>query len=273
VNPAAEKLLQNALRICKDPAVSALIEGALEVETSPDPRSRHARNQKAYRDRKRDRDRSLNGHDPGHDPITKVTDALSIVSGSVIDPLSNVSARVIAFGGRGGPLGSASIERSPVDLKEGARAREVTDALSSVIGPVTEVRRIENATDDACFGLAVTAWTEQISIGIGKPFPTPKRSELLKLVETIVSYCPDVNSRVEWARQKAQAFIQAKRDGYKGRVSVHVFADFCAEPCPPTSSVQCIDDRQRARDRAHRELKKAAVRAPTNLLDFVKVGR
>lgn len=106
----------------------------------------------------------------------------------------------------------------------------VTPVTEPVTQPVTRDSQARsrtsatNVTGDGAFGLAVAALADGIRSVTGVPFAPPKAgAELQKLIGAMLAHCPDVASRVDWARTAGAGYALA----YAGqRLNCHGFVDW-----------------------------------------------
>lgn len=287
MTPAAMRALTLALSKA-DGEVRALIEIAIEADATPTPdppRSRKAKNQKAYRDRKEGRESqpSLPGVTAG------VTAGVTESGNGNGNGVTGIVTAALPFA----LPGLARVPESKISLyfpenreREGgsetrAGADGVTAALplplpaalprvtASVTGPVTALDRPTNLMADGCFGNAVAAWAQGIGAVTGKPFAVPRggTGELAKLIDGLTTHCPEIAKREAFARERGEAFARA----YRGKLSAHSFVDWLnspeAPPAPVPASETPAAKERRARENAQRRAYvAAAVPPPRDLL-------
>ncbi len=129
----------------------------------------------------------------GHDRLESnaVTNGVQVVesaSSVTVLPTPLVTGDVP---GSGSPSGSGSDRRERSEIA--AAARHAT-----------------NATADGAFGLAVSAWCEGVTKATGAPCSVARGGAVQALVDAIVTHCPDVNARVDWARSQGAKFASVQ---------------------------------------------------------------
>lgn len=89
--------------------------------------------------------------------------------------------------------------------------------------------RRDNASDDGCFGMAVSAWRDGVQLGLGAALTEPTaRGEIQKLLAVLDAHAPPVGKpqeREAWAREAGQKFGEYCRENQESP-NVFRFADW-----------------------------------------------